>query len=239
MNVLESSAMILLVAALRVLLIGDSHSHHGEDADPNVAEISSFPKGDSPGSQMLGWLLQAGAGGARVDAKIGRSAYSLFRSEQGDALLAADRAWNPDLVIVMLGTNDLGLDVGVDKTYMQRIRDSFPGAEIWGIGPPDFADPTLHAQTAAIVGMMRDVFGPRFIDARPMTQDYLTQYRTSDGVHFYGQGADVFGYRLAAGLVTRRRLAWLSPLVAFGPFGELAYQSVLAVADAKTRQVPA
>lgn len=225
---------------MRVLLIGDSMSHHGVDNAPNVAEISSFPKGDSPGSQMLGWLRQAGATATRVDAKIGRSAYSLFRSEPGDQLLAADRAWQPDLVIVMLGTNDLGLNASVDKTYMQRIRDSFPGVEVWGIGPPDFANPTLHAQTNAIVGMMRDVFGPRFIDARPLTQDYLTRYRSSgDGVHFWGEGAEVFGYRLAVALLTRRRLAWLAPLTAFGPFGNFAYQGVLAYIDRKTTQVPA
>lgn len=215
----------------RVLIFGDSMSHLGEDADPTIAAASASNTTGMPGAVLAALLLQRGADAVQVDAKIGRSAYNFWQREPAAQLLGQDIAFMPSIVIVFLGTNDLGLDMGVDGQAMAAIRDQLArsGAEIWVVGPPSFGDATMQAQTDAVVAMEKQVFGSsRFIDLRPLTSDILTtaQGRASDGVHFGDTtGGPIVAARLADAFTKAYNkrtvlttLAWL----AGAPFGFLA-----------------
>ena len=186
------------VTGQRVLIFGDSLSHVGPDAGPEAATITATGTYSAPGALLAQNLLRAGASAARVDARVGRSAYNFFAREASGPLLQADLTWKPTLVIVLLGTNDLGLSMAKDGDKMAQIRAAFvPTAEVWGIGPPSFADAALQGQTEAVVAMMRQVFGARFIDARPMTADLTdASVRTRDLVHFQRPGAVTWADRL-------------------------------------------
>jgi len=206
-----------------ILIFGDSMTHRGANDAPNgVDVVESANRRGSPGDLLASHLLAAGASRARINAKVGRSAYSFYVKEPAAAAeLAAEVARRPQIVIVFLGTNDLGLSVQTDATYMARLRDAFlaGGAEVWAVGPPSFAPtlracakrdaaktcvswgPLLNDQAVGVLGMMRSVFGAsRVIDARPLTADIVTvaQGRAGDLIHFVGStGAPRFALRLA------------------------------------------
>jgi len=190
----------MITAGKRILVFGDSLSHVGPDAGPAQVDISATGRYSSPGALLAQRLLAGGASAARVNARIGRSAHNFWGRESTRDMIHSDHAWKPDVVLVMLGTNDLGLSMSVDGDDMARIRDFYSGTgvEVWGIGPPSFASADLQGKTDAVVEMMRKVFGDRFIDARPLTSDLTNSaMRTSDGVHFKQAGAEVFAGRLA------------------------------------------
>ena len=173
------------VRGLRVLVFGDSLS------------AGQF----SPGAVMAQKLGAAGAT-VKVDALVGRSANNFFGRENAAAHFADAKAFDPDLVIVELGTNDIGLSMTVDQTKMTQLRDGLArtGAEIWAFGPPQFPSKTFQAGAPAVVSMMRSVFGSRFIDLRPETSDLLVvrKDRTADGIHFTAAGGATLGARMAA-----------------------------------------
>ena len=151
----------------------------------------------SPGGQ-LATILQARGANVRINAKIGRSAHSFFIAEAGGVILADEARRTPDIVLVMLGTNDLGLNLAVDAQQMARIKNAFPRASVWGIGPP--ALPKRPVAAANVVAMMRTVF-PQFIDWRPLTP---STGRSPDLVHFRPEGAQLAAQNLAQALLATR-----------------------------------
>jgi lysophospholipase L1-like esterase len=165
----------------------------------------SLSVGDaSPGGQLASQLLQAGARTVRVQAKSGRSAHSFFseKAPSAQSILTGEVANNPDIVIVMLGTNDMGLNMAVDAAQMAKIKNAFPKADVWAIGPPTL--PRSPTKAAEVVAMMRRVF-PLFLDWRPLSADIVTaaQGRSPDQVHFAAAGARLSGQRLAAALLAK------------------------------------
>jgi hypothetical protein len=131
-------------------------------------------------------LLEQGASAAQIDAKIGRSAISFVYNEPVNDLVAADAAFQPTKVIVMLGTNDLGRDLGNTQQAMTQIRDAYAGmgAEVWAIGPMTYVgrSESMNALAPDVFSVMQNVFGAdKTIDARPLS---VLEGRTGDGVHF-------------------------------------------------------
>ena len=189
------------VRGKNIVIIGDSLSAKtgaGYQAVTYTPDLTMNRYG-SPGDFFGAGLVSAGAS-VVINAKIGRSAYSFFTNEGGTEILTALRqTYAPDIVFVMLGTNDLGLDLTVDAHYMAKIRDAFPDADVWGIGPPALARAT---EAAAVAQMMQSVFG-KFVDTRSLTRDMgpTTSYREPDGVHFTASGAQLLGSRLTQALV--------------------------------------
>lgn len=163
----------------------------------------------SPGG-VLGAQLRAAGATVRVNGKVSRSAVNLWsgaNGENGAAVIAAEVAWQPDIVIVMLGTNDLGMGAAADQAAFARIAAAFHTSELWAIGPPSFARADLQGKTAQVYLTMQRVFGgARVIDWRMFTGDILTsaQGRAGDGVHFAAAGAAVAGKRLANAFLKAR-----------------------------------
>ncbi len=220
--------------APRLLIFGDSMTHRGSDNGPEQVEVTEpSDRTSMPGDLLASRLLEAGTvSAARLDARIGRSAYNFWRREEATKLLTGDLAWAPTLVIVFLGTNDIGLNVAVDEQSMLKIRQWLEsrGAEVWAIGPPSFADPERQAGTGGIVGMMRRVFGNRFIDARPLTKDLTRQGRAGDLIHFNADGSRLFAARLETAFTAARRWYYLRQLgtvaaTATAPLLAYAWQS--------------
>lgn len=169
------------VTGKRVVIVGDS--------------LSSAAT--APGGVMAQALREHGAT-VTVNAKVGRSARSLYSSEGGSfgGIPTAG-----EIAIVVMGTNDIVVGAAPDKASMQRLRAELGagGAEVWAFGPPAFAaGHRLESGEPAIVNMMRGVFGARFIDLRPLSSDLVgSGQRTSDGIHFPASSGKVLGERMA------------------------------------------
>jgi lysophospholipase L1-like esterase len=156
----------------------------------------------APGQVMASKL---GAGEVRVNARVGRSANNFWAREDTAKQLAEIRAWQPDTVIVVLGTNDIGLSMKADGQKMREIKTALEqgGAEVWAFGPPSFPAGTREANgVAPVVTMMRDVFGAQFIDLRPITKDLVsTAFRSQDKIHFTASGGTLAGTRMARSFI--------------------------------------
>jgi len=200
------------ISGERIIIFGDSLSHHGDD---NAPEIWDVDQGSSritsqPGDLLASLLAEQGAV-VRIDANVGRSAHNFwyqphprFQFTDPQDLFASDRLFAPTLVFVMLGTNDIGLNLAIDAQDMQRIRDAYlrMGArDVWAIGPPIFANASMNAQAEPVYGMLRNVFGAdHVIDARPLSS---TTNRARDGVHFQPASAANFAYGLLDAIATQ------------------------------------
>lgn len=191
----------------------------------------------SPGGAMAS-VLRAGGHEVVVDAKVGRS-YGSFLREDPDRRVAALAAARPQVVVVALGTNDIGLAPAVE---LERIRDlhgrlrAATGAPVFAFGPPSFAPGhRLTSGRAELVALERQVYGARFVDLGPLTG---AAPRTSDGIHFTAAGGDQLGRRMAAALT--RALQPAPPIAAgllalglaallFWPRGRLSRRELLGL----------
>ncbi len=173
----------------RILIFGDSLTHHGADAGPEVwnVDAGSSRTSSAPGDLLASLLLEQGAAAVRTDARVGRSAANFYERENATALLDGDKNWRPTKVVIMLGTNDIGRDVGKTTAAMAGLKNAFElaGAEVWAIGPMTYNVASLNQQAPQVVQVMANVFGARFIDARNLS---VQTGRARDGVHF-GQDA--------------------------------------------------
>jgi len=210
----------------RVLIFGDSLSHHGADDAPEIWDVNtgSNRASSAPGDILASLLLEAGAKAVRIDANVGRSAKNFWtapnrrQTHTAAELLASDKAFRPTKVIIMLGTNDA--DAGsMDGPSIARIRDAYQamGAEVWAVGPPVFASPQLTTNAVLVYGTLAQAFGGRTIDARPMS---TTTGRAGDGVHFQPAAARPFATQLAAKLteniMATTKPAWTNVAVGAG-----------------------
>ena len=173
------------VAQKLVLIIGDSLS----------------ASTTSPGAYLAAALRAKGAM-VRINAKVGRSARSFLNLEDGAKQMAREIENRPDIVILVLGTNDLVLSPTKTQEAFQTIRDTFRahGIPVIMIGPPSFADSVKSegksfnelAKNIVVAGWY--IFQPHFIDARPMTADIVktSQGRAGDLIHFTKTGAQLW-----------------------------------------------
>jgi lysophospholipase L1-like esterase len=187
----------------RVLVFGDSLTHRGSNDAPNGRDVTEgiTRSSSSPGDLLASYLVvKNGAAAARINGKVSRSAYNFWRIEDAEAILKEEAAWNPNVVFVFLGTNDLGLNTSKDKEAFVKLHDALGinGADLWAIGPPAFADQTDTDRSPAVYRTLKSVFGSdHVIDLRDLTQDLKTVGRTSDGVHFTVSGAKTAASRLS------------------------------------------
>jgi lysophospholipase L1-like esterase len=196
----------------RILVFGDSLTHRGARTAPDgVPALPLANRTGTPGDLLASYLLTAGAAAVRVNGRVSRSAINLWKGnngENGAAVVAAEAGARPDLVIIMLGTNDLGMGAAADAAAFQRLRDAFAGygAEVVAIGPPAFARADLNAKAVTVYQTLARVFGANdVIDARPLSADVVTtaQGRAGDGIHFAGSGASKVAARLAQAVLAR------------------------------------
>ena len=216
------------VSGERIVIFGDSLSHHGADSDPEIWDVDegSNRSSSAPGDLLASLLLEQGAAAVRIDANVGRSANNFWAGTASHQftsaadLIASDTTFDPTKVVVILGTNDADSGV-IDQASMQRIADTYGamGAEVWAIGPPVFADANLSAKADQVYSVMSDVFGGRLIDWRPLSS---TDNRAGDGMHFQPAGAAASAANLAQALITTATpIPWGYAIIglAFGALG--------------------
>lgn len=190
----------------RIIIFGDSISHHGADSDPEIWDVNagSSRSSSQPGDLLASLLAEQGAQAVRVNARVSRSAFNFFQRENTTGLFASDRAFKPTKVVIVLGTNDIGLSIARDQEAMTALRDAYKsmGAEVWAIGPFTYASPSssLNQQTQPVVDMMSKVFGGRFIDGRPLS---VNVNRARDGVHFTPDSARPTALAMADALLSQ------------------------------------
>jgi lysophospholipase L1-like esterase len=229
----------------RILIFGDSLTHPGQDSDPAIQAITagSGRAASAPGDLLGSILLEQGAAAVQADAKVGRSALSFFQAEPSAQLLAADQAFAPTKVVIMLGTNDTSRDLVGTEQMLARLRDAYRGmgAEVWAIGPMTYfySGDALNGPAAAVLAAMQRVFGKdRTIDARPLSADLSTGAgRASDGIHFTSSGAAVLAPRLASALLAAKPNIW--PKIALGIGGAVALGAIVWAASRRTGAGPA
>jgi lysophospholipase L1-like esterase len=211
----------------RIIVFGDSLSHHGADHDPEIWDVDqdSNRVSGQPGDLLASMLLEQGAQAVRVNARVGRSAHNFWGREDANALLSADAQFQPTQVVIFLGTNDIGLNADVDRADMQRIVDFYQGlgADVWGIGPVMYVDQNLNIQANAVSQWMADLFGGKFIDPRTITP---VVGRAGDGVHFGADSARQLATALAQALPDSFGISsrgWLGVAVGALVAGGIAY----------------
>lgn len=202
----------------RIIIFGDSLSHHGRDADPEIWDVDagSNRQTGQPGDLVASLLAEQGAEAVRVNARVGRSAVNFWGRENASALLDSDRAFKPTKVIVILGTNDIGVTLPKTVEAMTAIRDVYRsmGAEVWGVGPFMYASDDLNQRAVPVVEAMTKIFGKRFIDPRPIT---TVVGRSGDGVHFSSDSARQTGIQLADQILsTPSPKAWMPYAIGAG-----------------------
>jgi hypothetical protein len=214
----------------RILIFGDSLSHHGSDGAPEIwnVDADSNRASSAPGDLLGSLLLEQGAQAVRINANVGRSAHNFwagnarYQFHSADALIADDRAWQPTKVIVMLGTNDA--DSGaIDAAAMTAIRDTYAGmgAEVWAVGPPIFTSNALNIKADQAFTMMASVFGKRLIDARPLSSK---DDRANDGVHFRPGSTQTLAIGLQNALLTTKApKPWLGLMLGIGALSLLGF----------------
>lgn len=190
----------------RVLIFGDSLSHHGPSVAPEIWDVTAGSDRTSaaPGDLLASLLLEQGAQAVRIDANVGRSASNFwtapnrFQARTAAQLLEADRSFRPTKVIVMLGTNDAAAGK-MDAKAAARIRDAYlaMGAdEVIAIGPPVFASPALTPHSENVYAALSSVFST-VVDMRPLSS---TADRAADGIHFTAKSAKILASLLADSL---------------------------------------
>lgn len=190
------------VAGQRIIVFGDSLSHHGHDAAPEIWDVDqgSNRQSGQPGDLLASMLLEQGAEAVRVNARVSRSAVNFFGRENVSALLGSDQAFKPSLVIIVLGTNDLGLNPTADGQAFAKLRDFYKGlgADVWAIGPFTYNSDHLNTLAPQTIEVMKGVFGRKFIDGRPLSSQVG---RSADGVHFGATAAKQTAERMLAAVV--------------------------------------
>ena len=186
---------------MRFVLLGDSHSSGA----------------GSPGG-LLAKLLRRRGHTVTVNAKGGRSAASFLRTEDGAEVMVELADDHPDVVLVFLGTNDIGRGVKATRAAMEVIRKSFSSSVV-AIGPPYWPEGTdgerLNAGALDVFALEREVFTSA-IDSIPLTRDIGVDGRAktatgSVGIHFNAKGAATWAKRLyLAILPAKRRPLWMT-----------------------------
>jgi lysophospholipase L1-like esterase len=168
----------------------------------------------APGGVLAARLRDAGAI-VRRNGRVSRSAVNLFsgkNGENGAAVIAAEVSYRPDIVLVVLGTNDMGLNAQADAAAFTRIRDAFTtgGAKVYAIGPPAFSRADHARESVVVYDTLGRVFGAgNVIDWRALSGDQVSPpARSADLVHFTSAGAQVAGQRLAAAVLAHRVPIW-------------------------------
>ncbi len=185
---------------MRILIIGDSLSD-GTDGRPGTFGVP--PRLSLTPGQFFAKRLKVQGHLVRIHAKVGRSAHAFVTKQGGLALLRRElAAHRPDVVIIILGSNDLHFPERDTERALRRIRGVFKEIPVYHIGPPALSPRKKgwNTQAERVVRAGRAVFGSRFIDARPMTKDIIepAQGRAHDLVHFKIAGARVVAARWAA-----------------------------------------
>ena len=216
-------------AGERIVIFGDSLSHPGSDAGPAQSQVTEGINRltSAPGDMLASLLLEQGAEAVMIDAKVGRSAYNYWTREPSADLMAGLAAFAPTKVVVMLGTNDIGMGLDAEAQAFAALKQAFEamGAEVWAIGPMTYVGPhadTYNGGAGAIADLMAATFNPRFIDARGLSAN---DQRASDGVHFTPNSALPTAQALAVALADKNPLPrWaMFALAAAGAIGVVVF----------------
>jgi len=161
----------------RVFVIGDSHSVL---LGPAVVDAA----------RGLGWTLAG---------KVSHVGWSTARFVSDDSWLVPLAATRPDVVVVILGTNDAAQSQQAYAAQLRAMVDAIRAAGVENIvwvGPPSVQKADIDARIERIAPWQQSFLpqmGVTWIDSRPMT--YGGQ--AADGVHFTRAGYQVWASSLA------------------------------------------
>jgi len=192
----------------RILIFGDSLTQHASGGNP-VWDVNagSNRSSSAPGDLLASLLLEQGAAAVRTNALVSRSAYNFWSREPAQQLIQDDLAWRPTKIIFVLGTNDVGLAAAPDAEAFQRLVGMYKnaGAELWAIGP--FTNRLPTPQVDVVAGTLKNLFGWRFIDGRPISTMIAPG---PDGIHYTPTSARLLALNMADALLSAGPLkSWM------------------------------
>jgi lysophospholipase L1-like esterase len=178
--------ILIIINAIspRVLIFGDSLSKAGSDWSYPIQYITLNDNNQEQPGAILGYELAKRGYRVMEDCNVGRSAYNYFRNTSkyqkvpAALLIEEDKAFDPDLVIIFLGLNDIGIDWSQDQEAFKKLHDTFYYSKIIIIGPPSVYG--LNDQIDIIYDTINSIFA-NVIDIRDVTSSMA---RTKDGQHF-------------------------------------------------------
>lgn len=165
----------------RVVIIGDSHSVQLGPALVDAAHID------------LGWTLVG---------KISNVGWSTARYLADGTWKAQAAAVQPDVAVVILGTNDAAISQQAYAAQLKKMVDEIKSlgvTDIVWVGPPSVQKPDIDARIERIAPWQASFlpqFGVRWVDSRPLTGGG----QAADGVHFTRAGYMAWASSLADNL---------------------------------------
>lgn len=166
----------------RVFVIGDSHSVL---LGPAVVDAA----------RDLGWTLVG---------KISHVGWSTAHFVSDNSWLPALATTRPDVVVVVLGTNDAAVSQQAYAAQLAKMVDGIEAAGVRSIvwvGPPSVTKPDIDARIERIAPWQQSFLpqmGVKWIDSRPMTGGG----QAADGVHFTRAGYKAWADSLADSLAS-------------------------------------
>lgn len=178
----------------RVVIIGDSLSLRGA----------------TPGAKLGGFIR--GAGGIVDVIALGGFAVSYFRDairlnnrkwgRPAQQMIERAKAFQPTLVLVLLGTNDYGQSSISIIAGVRELLKQLSGVPIIFLGPPQ-----VRAGLVAYKLDVRKEMGrvdksikasaTNYLSSFPLSEDLTGgKYKAKDGIHFTAEGAKIYGSRL-------------------------------------------
>lgn len=194
----------------RVVVIGDSHSVLLGPAIVDAAHVT------------LGWALVG---------KISNVGWSTARYLADGAFQAQVAAVQPDVALVILGTNDAATSQQAYAAQLKAMVDALKRAGVqtivW-VGPPSVTKADIDARIERIAPWQASFLpqlGAKWIDSRPMTGGG----QAADGVHFTRAGYMAWASSLADNLSSsfeRSSSSLVIPLVLVAVVGVLFWATV-------------
>jgi len=159
-----------------------------------------FVLGDSHSEPLAPLLIEAGRGrGWSLAGKLARVGWSTARYANDDSWQSVISAARPDVVVVLLGTNDAAQSQPAYVAQLGKVVDGVRAAgapTIMWVGPPHTVNPAIDARIDRIVpwqaGFLPQM-GVTWVDSRPMTGGG----HAPDGVHFTRGGYAAWAGALA------------------------------------------
>ena len=183
---------------MKILIVGDSHVDTTDEYLKNSKTSVCF--GDLLAKQLTGMghdVTIAGVGGSKVKDWLGDTV-----SRKGKSVNTADLPKSPDLLIAVLGSNDMGKGMTAEEvvSVFPKLVTKYGAKSYMWVGPP-----RMRTKTAYSNANMDKLYKAALAESIPMFDSrvptgQMVDAGSGDGVHVGPDAADAWADSVAAAI---------------------------------------